>query len=56
MSRNCRDATAADEPYDAHACTGCAGCPCHHVPPPAPLRELIAAARRQEGTESAEGA
>lgn len=48
LSRNCREAMDEGRTPDAHVCTGCGDCPCHHVPPPAPLRELIKRAKAGE--------
>lgn len=45
LSHNCREAQEQGLPNDAHICTGCEDCPCHHVPPPSPLRELIERAK-----------
>lgn len=44
LSGNCKDALARErrgEDVDRHVCLGgpCP-CPCHHVPPPMPLRDL----------------
>ena len=46
LSLNCK---AAKDTPGPHACTGCASCPCHAVPPPADFRALVEKSKQEAG-------
>ncbi len=43
--------SAACDQLRHKGCSGCEGCPCHHVPPPRNFRELVKAMSKHDAKD-----